>query len=173
VANGGFVYVLNPLGTLRTYPAGTQSVTITLGGSPGNDIDLFVVGCPAGVATPDDGSCSVVGLSDGPTDVESVTFVPQAGQVYAARVQGSTVKDAGNFISAETITLGNEPGPLAISGNAPDYSVNYSFGADALATSTLLSHPLFAPNKYSVVGDLTLRMADNSTLISIPVTITR
>ncbi len=51
--------------------------------------------------------------------------------------------------------------------------MNYSFGADALATSTLLSHPLFAPNKYSVVGDLTLRMADNSTLISIPVTITR
>ncbi len=170
VANKSQLIVKSPLGELRAYPAGTQSVVITTAGSPGNDIDLAVIGCPAGVTSPSDPRCQVVGSSGGAADDERVQFTPVPNAVYAVRVDGYEVKDQGNFVSTESISLGKELGTLSISGSGSIFKVDYAF-AD-LAKSALLNSPLFTSKQCSVTGAISLKGDDDSVIGAVPVEIT-
>jgi len=79
VAKDKHVLVETPLGTLKSYPAGTKKVIIATGGSPGNDIDLAVIECSAAAASTDDASCETAGASGGSADVESGGVAPSPG----------------------------------------------------------------------------------------------
>lgn len=170
VSKDATVIVVGPLGSLRQYPANTQAVTITTGGSPGNDIDLTVLECDATAKNLDDPSCTRAGASGGATDEESVRFVPAEGKAYAVRVDGYDVKDSGAFLSTERITLRDEAGAVTVTGTAPNFRVGYAFSA--VATSPLLNHERFKSGDYAVAGSLTLRTAEGVTLFSVPVLIT-
>jgi hypothetical protein len=173
VESGAKVIVEGPLGKLRAYPEGTQSVVVTTGGSVGNDIDLGIIECPAGTTFSDAPACKTIGTSGGGTDEESVTFVPQAGQVYAVRVDGYEVKGAGAFVSTETIRFTTERGSVSITGASPLYTVNYTFSPEALASSKLATSELFTSGKYQIIGTLTLNTADGTALTSIPLRIAK
>jgi hypothetical protein len=161
-----------------------KSVTLGIGNSPGNDIDLFVYSCdvpPAGTALPTDPSqCTdVVGVSDGPTDVENVTFTPDPTKLYVARVNGSTVKDAGEFTSTELLTLVPEKGEITLgastpaSGGGTTYSIGYALSASDITASNLLKNSFFLNGQYVVTGALSLKAADGTPLMSVPVTIAK
>jgi hypothetical protein len=168
VAQDGTVYVESPLGALRSYPENVSSVTIEIGQSPGNDIDLYVMACPDDATAPSDGRCSLEDSSTGSTDEESVTFKPKAKTKYAVRIEGATVKGEGKFVSSEELALKTEKGNLEIKGDAPQFDIAYSFDAEK---SELLKHPLFTSGKYHATGSIKIRMADNSELSSVPVTV--
>ena len=173
VAQDGHVIVEGALGKLRAYPHGAKSVTVTTGGSAGNDIDLAVLECPAVDTNAEEaGACTEAGASGGSNDVESVTFAPKAGKFYAVRVDGYAVHDEGNFDSGETITFESEKGTLAISGGEPTFRVDYSFTAEQLAASFLANHPLFTSGKCQLGGDLILKDASDVVLGSVPLKIT-
>jgi hypothetical protein len=163
-------YVASPLGVLRHYPEGVRSVTISTGGSPDNDIDLRVLSCPLDATLPTDPRCKQIGISDGPTDVEHVTFTPAEALKYVAVVDGSTVKDAGGaqYVTTEALTYATELGTVTVSGAGPDYAIGYAF---PVPTSSLLKLPLFTGGTYSAVGDLTLKMSDGTALSAVPVQI--
>ncbi|MGZ3687143.1 MAG: hypothetical protein ACXVBW_02510, partial [Bdellovibrionota bacterium] len=169
VVQDGHTFVQGPLGILRAYPAGTRRVTIGTFGSPGNDIDLTILECPADAKTADDKDCITKASSGGPTDVESASFKPDPGMVYAARVDGYDVKDQGNFISSEAIEMAEEKSPVTLSGAQPSIEVQYALSADFLAASKLATSDLFTSGKYGISGELTLRMANGAVLASIPV----
>jgi hypothetical protein len=171
VANGAHLQLPSALGTFRKYPSDATSVTITTQDSPGNDIDLAVIGCDDTAQAIDDPSCELVGTSGGSSDKEAVTFAPKAGKAYVARVDGYTVKDAGDFASTETITTHAEAGQVAITGAAPTFVVDYSFSAQQLAASSILASPLFTSGDYLAVGALTIKNAAGTVLQSIPVRI--
>lgn len=180
VAKGQYVVVENPLGALRKYPDGVSKVTITTGGSPGNDIDLTVFECDPGVALMSLASptfklntlqCAALIASGGPTDVESVSFEPKANRVYAVRVDGYTIKDAGLFSSTETLELADELGTLTFAGDPSKMTVHYDFDAEDIAASDILKHPLFTSKAYQAVGSITLRTAVGIVLSAIPVTV--
>lgn len=175
VAKGASVIVESPAsGALRSYPEGTRSVTVTTGGSPGNDIDLLVLACDAGATNApsfDESSCVRAAQSGGSTDEESATFKPEAGKVYAVRVDGFDIKDEGRFISTETITQESEQGSITIAGSSPAFEVLYSFSESQLSGSRLLGSALFRSGKYEVLGALTLKAADGAALFSVPVRI--
>ena len=168
VAKDEFVIVEGPLGKLRKYPESTQSVRITTGDSPGNDIDLRIIECDADATDLSHPSCADAGASGGSTDVESVTFKPAPDKVYAVRVDGYAVGDEGAFTSTESIRLKAELGSVTVMGIAPQFTIAHSFVTEG---STLLSNPLFRAGKYAVGGSLTLRTADDVTLYSLPVSI--
>lgn len=166
------VIVGGPLGTLRKYDASVQNVLIETGGSPGNDIDLEIFGCPSTVTDPTDLSkCEIVGQSGSPTDVESATFVPKASFRYAVRVDGYAIKDEGKFFCDETMTTTEEKGSIHLSGSAPDFRADFSFGADAVAQSALLKAPVYLAKEYKIRGSVTLRTDEGTPLVAVPVTI--
>jgi hypothetical protein len=168
VAQDAQVLVGGPLGEFRSYPADVKKVTITTGGSPGNDIDLDVLECDTVAGA----GCVIAGQSGTATDEETVTFTPKAGKFYAARVTGYDIKDAGNFFSAEIQVYAAEPGTLVITdiGNGVS-QVDYSFTHDQLATSKILASPLYTSKDYQAVGLLTLRTADKVTICAASVLI--
>ncbi len=165
------VVVENPLGKLRVYPKEAKSVTITTGGSPGNDIDLNVVECPSDATDVTDPKCGSIGQSGGSTDEEKVTFQPKTGKTYAAIVYGYSIKDEGIFSSGEKIAFKSEKGLVTTSGAEPSYTVNYTFSPEQLEKSVLLKSDLFLTGKYSVTGSLALRSNDYMTLKAVPVEI--
>jgi hypothetical protein len=169
VAHHGNTVVQGPLGQLRAYPADTKKVTITTGGSSGNDIDLVILECNAGATNIDDASCTEVASSGGSSDVERAQFEPKAGKVYAVRVDGYEVSDAGNFVSTETLEMTPENGTVSVSGAHPTFTIAHSLTADQLATSALLTSRLFTEGKYAVAGALTLRTDDEVVLGAVPV----
>jgi subtilisin family serine protease len=171
VQNKGSVYVPNPQGMLRTYGDLVKEVTLATHNSPGNDIDLYVYQCPNTVKEPSDPSCVSVGKSDGPTDEESVTFKPQSGKVYVAKVVGAGVNDQGQFSFTETLLSDPEKGKLSISRNAGAFDVQYSMSPEQLGSSLFFNNELFKSAKYGVKGALTLRGADKTVIKSIPVRI--
>jgi antitoxin component of MazEF toxin-antitoxin module len=177
VANNDHVFVpaANAVGgsVMREYPAGTQSVKFATGGSPGNDIDLFVFECDTTAKTPDDDSCELAGKSDGPTDVESVTIKPKGDKAYVVRVEGATVKDEGRFKTTETIRLDAEKGTVAVSGSGPDYRLDYAFGPEQTASSKLFGSELFASGRYEVTGGLFARTAEGTTIAVVPVSVSK
>jgi hypothetical protein len=168
VAESGQDLPSSPLGQMRQYPVTVGSVTITTGGSPNNDIDLLVIGCPQGVKDVTDPSCKPVGLSDGPTDQESVTFIPQLGTSYVAMVLGSTVRDpVAKYVTTETLTmLAPEVGKVTVSGSSPHYAIGYSF---PVSSSSILQDALFTSGNYDAVGDLSIRLDDGTVLSAVPV----
>jgi hypothetical protein len=168
----GTMLVQNPLGTMRAYPAATQSVTITIGNSPGNDIDLYIVECDPTAKDDNDASCDVAGLSAGPTDQESVTFTPDPTKVYAARVAGSTVVNDPKFDSTETIQLTPELGSVTVTATSKSaFSVAYGMSAQQQASSKLLTHDLFLNKGYGAEGILKILSADGTLLSAVPVQI--
>jgi hypothetical protein len=182
VVQGAFVYDQSPLGQFRIYPSYVKSVTLGIGNSPGNDIDLFVLSCDAPAAgapaITDPTQCmNVVGVSDGPTDVESVTFTPEAGKIYVARVNGSTVKDAGEFTSTELLMLAPEKGELTVGTSAPgaagglNYPIGYALSSSDIAASSLFKNSSFLNGQYSVTGSISLKAADGTPLVTVPVTV--
>jgi hypothetical protein len=184
VAQDGTVYTSSPLGQIRAYPDSVKSVTLGIGNSPGNDIDLFIFSCdvpPAGTALPTDPSqCTdLVGKSDGPTDTESVTFTPDPAKLYVARVSGSTVKDAGAFTSTELLVLAPEKGEITLGASSPaagggtTYSIGYALSAADISSSALLKNSFFLSGQYVVTGSLSLKAADGTPLMSVPVTVAK
>jgi len=93
------------------------------------------------------------------------------------RVDGSTVKDAGKFVTTETLRLPGEKGVVSVNasgaGNAADYKIDYLFGAPQVASSKLLENPLFASGKYWVTGSLSIRASDGTTLAVIPLKVSQ
>jgi hypothetical protein len=158
---------------IRTYPAGTQSVEITTGSSPGNDLDMVVFECPSTQTDPDKiESCSAIAQSGGPTDEEKVVFTPKPDQTYVTLVVGYAVKDAGAFVSSETIRLTSEKGSIRIvgeTGSANRFRVNYGLSAEQMESSKLLKSELFTSGVYHVSGALTLRTKEKTVLGAVPV----
>lgn len=197
VKNGDFVVVPNPEADLRTYPEGIKKVKISLGDSPGNDIDLYIFECSKptsekkpvrnhegplllqgnrGSALPE---CINVAASTGPSDTEEVTFEPQPDRVYLVRVDGVSVKNAGRFSSEETLFFKKEKGDLEISKLAhqnqsgSSFQVDYALNQDQTQKSLVLKNELFLSGKYDLVGSLSLRSQDRSLLAEVPVKITQ
>jgi hypothetical protein len=184
VAQDGAVYVSSPLGQIRSYPSSVTSVTLGIGQSPGNDIDLFVFSCDAPAAgspaITDPSQCQdLVGKSDGPTDTESVTFTPAAGKLYVARVSGSTVKDAGAFVSTELLSLAPEKGEITLGASTPangggtNYAIDYTISAADVAASTLFKNTYFLNGQYEVTGSISLKAKDGTPLMTVPVVVKR
>jgi hypothetical protein len=174
VKKGDQTVVGGPLGQLRKYDASVKAVQIDTGGSTGNDIDLEILECPGSLASATDlSTCNLVAQSGGPTDVESAIFAPKPEMAYAVRVDGYAIKDEGKFFADESIVTKSELGSLAISGSAPTFHAAYSFGADATAASALLKAPLYLSKDYSVRGSVTLKTEDGTSLVSVPVLISK
>ena len=165
VDNEKHVFIEGKLGKFRAYPEGTQKVTIEIGGSPGNDLDMVVLSCPTGTSDPESKDCEEAGSSGGATDVEKVSFAPKKDRVYAVKVDGFEIHDAGKFFSEESLSLGVEKGTLAISGESPVFQISYGFD---VAGSTLLKHPLFTSGAFFVTGALTLKVEDGTLMGQIP-----
>ena len=155
VAQGESVIVAGPLGKVRAYPEGTQRVTITTGGSTGNDIDLVVLSC-ASTATEDDlTSCKPLVASGGATDVESASFVPKTKYKYVVRVDGYEVKNNGDFVSGELLELPEELGALEVKEQGSGaFAVQFSLSGNA---EGILKNPLFLSRQYLATPVLTLR----------------
>lgn len=171
VAKDAMVIVESPLGTMRKYPAETRMVTVTTGGSPGNDLDLLVLECDGDASDPGHPSCHQVAGSGGATDEEQATFIPAKGKSYAVVVAGYEVVDAGNFVSEERIRLEMERGSVSVKGQAPVFSIHYAFSEEEIAASKILNHELFKSGKYGVGGALTLRTEEDVVISSVPVAI--
>jgi hypothetical protein len=173
VAKEEHVIVPGIAGELRSYPKEAKSVTITTGGSKGNDIDLTILECDAKATTTEDPSCTAAGTSGTATDEEKVTFKPKEGKLYAVRVDGFEIHDDGKFVSTETISLASEQGTVLITGTSPEFQVAYSLAADKLAASKIFQSEFFNSGKYSATGALTIRTADETVLAEIPVKINK
>lgn len=172
LTKGAMAVIPSPQGEVRTYPAETKSVTITTGGSPGNDIDLSVIECPPSAAESHSlTNCIEAGRSGGATDEESVTFTPKKEKVYLAAARGYDIKDAGEFSSTEKIEFAPEKGSISIEGISPQFKVKYGLSEDQIAKSHLLNHELFTSGKYEVTGNLTLRTLNEIPLYAVPVRI--
>ncbi|MFL5815174.1 MAG: S8 family serine peptidase [Bdellovibrionia bacterium] len=162
-------YIESPLGILRSYPEKVISVSILTGQSPENDIDVYVMECPADAQNPTDTRCSLAGSGTGSTDEEKVFIVPRAGSKYAVRIEGATIRNGnGSFVSTEILNFAPEKGKVEIKGAAPRFDVSFAFSPES---SILLKHPLFTQGKYYATGALSIRMADQTTLSSLPVKI--
>ena len=168
VAQDASVVVGGPLGQFRAYPAGVKKVTITTGGSTGNDIDLSIMECD----TADESSCQMIAQSGSVTDQETASFAPKAGKFYAAVVTGYDVKDGGDFFSEETQVYSPEKGSLVITdlGNGMS-QVDYSFSAAQIQASMLLNNTLYTSHQYDVVGLINLSTKEKVTVGAVPVTI--
>ena len=152
----------------RSYGEDVASVVISTGGSAGNDLDLAILEC---ITVDGNESCEAIGQSAGATDVERVEFTPVAGKTYKALVVGYGVTaNDGVYTFSETRKLVmTEPGTIvAESAGDSSWLVQYDFD---VAGSTLLASPLFTSGKYGVVGSLTMKTADGSTMISLPVAV--
>jgi len=172
VAKAEFVILPGVTGKYRSYPIDAQSVTITTGGSPGNDIDLIVLSCDAdATGNADEATCEPVATSGGATDVERAGFKPKAGKLYGVRIEGYDVKDDGNFTSGEFVQLPTERGSITVSGLAPNFVIAFEISAAQLQTSRMATDPLFTSGKYQLGGALTVRSADDTTLGSLLVKI--
>lgn len=172
LTKGGVSIIPSPQGEVRTYPAEAKSVTITTGGSPGNDIDLSVIECPPSIVESHSlTSCQDAGKSGGSTDEESVTFTPKKGKVYLAAARGYDIKDGGDFSSHEKIEFAAEKGFISIEGISPQFKVKYRLSEEQLTKSHILTHELFTSGKYDVIGNITLRTLNEIPLFSVPVKI--
>lgn len=150
----------------RAYGEDVTSVTITTGGSAGNDLDLTVLECVNANLE----GCLPAAQSAGATDVESATFAPVAGKVYVAMVAGYEVGgvDGSDFVLGETRTVkDSEKGVVKVEDLGADhYKIDYSFDQDS---SKLLKNALFTSGKYSLVGSLTVRTELGSDMTSLTV----
>jgi hypothetical protein len=142
---------------------------IKIAGSPGNDLDLYVYECAKDAQVISDPTCLQVGKADGPTDEESASFMPRAGRVYMARVDGVDVKNEGTFICRETLFFDSEKMSLGITERSGAYDVNYAMSASQIDASKLMNHEGFRSGKYEVVGTLSLKATDNTALSMIPI----
>lgn len=173
IAQEQIVVIPNPQGEIRSYPADTKSVTITTGGSPGNDIDLSVLECPPTLSEASrPQNCQEAGRSGGASDEETVTFTPKPEKVYLAAVRGYDIKENGSFSSTEEIEFAPEYGSVSIEGIGPIFQIKYGFTEAQLAGSHLASSQLFASGKYQLRGSLNLRSSSDLPLFSVPVRVT-
>ncbi len=172
VANGQGTLVRGPLGVLHSYPAEVKKVNVSTGGSPGNDIDLIVYECPTGTTDPLSVQCGPVGQSGGPADNESVDFVPALGKLYVLRVDGYSVRDAGNFTAKEKLIFAEELGSLQIqAASAGQFDVAYTFTDPQIQSSAILQSQLFRTSRLTAVGALSLRLSDGGVVAAVPVQI--
>jgi hypothetical protein len=160
-------------GPIRTYPANVRKVTLTTNKSPGNDLDLFVLGCPKDATSLDDSRCRSIGKSAGPDDNEKVSFIPKTDLFYAMAVVGYAVKGIGKFTAVESLSLTAERGSLQMVSVDGESQVNYGFTPEQISSSSLLQAPLFTSGQYQVSGALVLKTAQEGVLDVIPVTIRR
>jgi subtilisin family serine protease len=169
IAEDAEIKVPTPAGkTARTYGPEVTTVNFSTGGSTGNDIDLYALDCKDEELT----DCDVAGESTSSTDVEAVTFTPEVGHFYAARVLGYTVsQNDGKFSFKELQSLkAPETGTLTVATVGDGvYEVAHAFAADE---SQLLVNPLFTSGHYLLSGSLVLRSAGGALMTRIPVTIT-
>ena len=162
-------YVAGPQGVLRMYPPQVQKVVFATAGSPGNDIDLAVMECPPTALSPIDSGCTEVARSDGPTDEEMVSFSPKEDARYAVRVDGAEVKNEGRFTLFESLLFHPEKGTLSIGGSGSLFDIQYSMTENQFLSSVIGSSELYRSGKYAVMGYLTIRSEDQTTLSVIPI----
>jgi hypothetical protein len=161
----------NGSNVFRRYAADVKKVAIKLGGSPGNDLDLFVLECAADAALPTDPSCSAIAKSDGPSDQEMVAFAPKQEKAYAVQIDGVDVKSNGSFVCEEALLFQPERGALAITKNQDVFDVGYTWEPSSIRTSKLLNDENFRAGRYQVIGALILKTRDDTTLAGVPVAI--
>jgi hypothetical protein len=169
------VAVGGPLGKLKKFPADVKMVTVTTGGSPGNDIDLEILECPDTLtSTADLAACKSVASSGGSSDVEKASFPVRPDRKYVYWVAGFEIKDAGNFWCADALEFkSTSSGNLQISGNAPQFRIQHGFDASQVAASTILNHALFTSGQYLAQGAIRLRSAGPIQLGVIEVQVTK
>jgi hypothetical protein len=168
------VWIDGPLGVLRAYPQEVIAVDVSIGGAPGSDLDMVVVECPINVKAPDPAQCEVVGSSGGPTDVESVKFLPKQGKLYAVGVSGFDVTGGeATFTSVEHLLMDADMGTITVSGQTPKFTIGYGFSIDTLLSGKVLTHPLFISGKFSASGELVVRSSDDTVLGVVPMEITK
>ncbi len=152
----------------RSFDASVVTATFATGGSAGNDIDLYALECAT--AQTAIGECTVAGQSAGSTDVETVSFAPKADKFYVALAIGYAVsQNEGKFTFTEGRAL-KEADTGTVTVSEVDGIFKVAFELDQ-AASKVLANPLFLGGKYTAVGDLTLRTADGSVMVSVPVEI--
>jgi hypothetical protein len=166
VAQEASIPVPNGAGNVaRSYGADVATVTISTGGSTGNDIDLSIAECDDAALA----HCVPAGTSGGPTDVETVTFTPKVGKFYVATVTGyKIVAGDGKFALTEAITVGTpEKGKLTLSRPSPK---KFSFATAFNATgSKILGDDRFTHGGYAVEGAIDLKDEGGAVILSIPV----
>jgi subtilisin family serine protease len=173
IHQGDQVLIANPMGAIRSYSNDVKKVSITTGGSPGNDIDLFLYECPKEALSPDDPSCTQTEKSDGPTDDEIISFEPKIGKVYFAKAQGVDVKGEASFTSRETLFFESEKGVLSLNGSHGMFDVSYLMTPEQLASSKLVNHDGFQSGKYDIVGVLSLKTLDGLLLNLTPINVSQ
>ena len=160
-------------GVFRTYSKEIKKVRVATGKSPGNDIDLFILECAADADSPEHSSCTEVAESTGPTDEELVRFSPKSDKKYVVRVEYSDhkgdVKNDANFTLTETLVFDSERLPLVIEGENGNYEIQFTFPSALQAQSKLLAHPFFVGSGYKLVGQLSIKSADETLLNETPV----
>ncbi|MBI2711816.1 MAG: S8 family serine peptidase [Bdellovibrio sp.] len=177
IANGEILYfrdfATQPNSAFRSYPAELKKVTLSTGGSPGNDLDLYILECPKEAPDPNDSNCVQIGQSETPTDEETVTFEPKADKVYAFKVVGSAIKDEGKFLISETLNFTPENGSLQIRpAGGGVFNIEFGFSDEQLASSAILSSESYRSGRYSGVGALKIRSSeDTAVLFAVPVSI--
>ena len=171
----GPTFVPGSQGVLRVYSKDVKKVRITTGKSPGNDIDLFILECAPDADTAEHKSCVEIADSAGPTDEEEVVFTPKADQKYVVRIDYADhkgdVKNDARFTLTETLLFDPERLPLTIKGGEGTYDIQFSFPESLQGQSKLLSHALFAQSNYKLVGQLSVKSADETLLNETPVTV--
>jgi hypothetical protein len=153
----------------RQYPKDITTVSIKTSGSPGNDLDLFVLECGDESET----DCALAASGTSPTDEETATFLPKPGKFYLAIVMGFAVEAGdGSYLLSEVQVLDKtESATISISQqDGVQYEISYAFD---VASSTLLAHPLFLSGKFSVVGSMVVRTETGDVMTSVPVKITQ
>ncbi len=154
----------------RSFDASVVTATFATGGSAGNDLDLYALECATNTTAV--AECAVVGQSAGATDVEAASFAPKADKFYVALVIGYAVsQNEGKYVFTETRALKDaDAGTVTVTEENGVFKVGYEFDQ---ATSKVLLNPLFVGGKYHAIGDLTLRTANGSVMVGLPVDIVK
>jgi subtilisin family serine protease len=152
----------------RSYDKEVSAVTVTTGGAPGDDIDLYALECLTADAT----TCQQVGVSATATDEETITFVPKADRFYYYLVDGYAVsgKNKGHVFSETLRFAETSLGTLQFAKGSGEREFQVTRSLDA-ENSALLKKTLFTTGQYFAVGELTIRSTEKSLIATIPVTV--
>jgi subtilisin family serine protease len=139
----------------------------TSDGPAGSDIDLLVEACES----PSAEKCKTIASGTGPTDVETVTFIPAADRYYRIKVdailQSATESP---FTLVEELSLKKlETGQVKITEiTASGFQVDHAFNVNE---SKILTRIEVTSGHYQAGGELTVQSTDGYPLIRIPLKI--
>ena len=148
----------------REYGADLAKVTITTGGSVGNDLDLEILECDDAALT----VCKRAASSGGPADDESAEFTPKPGKFYVAEVEGYSVKVGNGAFTLKEIQRTKTPESGTLTMTQP-VATKFSFvSAFATTTSALLADARFTSRSHSLEGEIDVKDDVGTTILRIP-----